>query len=376
MKLPGRDDLEALIANTEKPCVSIYLPTHRAGADVQQDPIRLKNALRKAEERLAGNGMRSPDARRMLEPAQKLLPDDLFWRHQLDGLALFISPTSFRAYRLPLTIDELVVVADRFHVKPLLPILAGDGRFYVLAVSQKNVRLFHATRHSIQDVPLADVPVSLADALQDDTVERQLQHHSSGRQGAAAVFHGTEIADAKEKLLRFFQQIDKGLRQNLRDRKPIVLAAVDYLMPIYREANTLQRLVHDGIEGNPDGMKREELHSRAWSIMQPIFESTERSAAEEYRRLAGTGRASNQIPEIVRAAHHGRVESLFVPVGGQVWGKYDPASDAVEVRAQGEGGEEDLFDFAAIHTILQRGTVYPVTKPRLPDQPLAAIFRY
>jgi hypothetical protein len=42
-----------------------------------------------------------------------------------------------------------VVVTDRFHIKPLLPLLSGDGRFYVLALSQSEVRLLQGTRYSV-----------------------------------------------------------------------------------------------------------------------------------------------------------------------------------------------------------------------------------
>ena len=48
MDLLPRRELEGLILEREGPCVSIFLPTHRAGAETQQDPIRLKNLLGEA----------------------------------------------------------------------------------------------------------------------------------------------------------------------------------------------------------------------------------------------------------------------------------------------------------------------------------------
>ena len=53
---------------------------------------------------------------------------------------------------------------DRFHLKPLLPLLTGDGRFYVLAVSQNAVRLLQGTRHSIHEIRPELMPKSFADA--------------------------------------------------------------------------------------------------------------------------------------------------------------------------------------------------------------------
>lgn len=38
------------------------------------------------------------------------------------------------------------MVDDRFHVTPLLPLLAGDGHFFVLALSQNQIGLLEGTR--------------------------------------------------------------------------------------------------------------------------------------------------------------------------------------------------------------------------------------
>jgi len=114
-----RDDLSNLMEPREGWCVSIYQPTHRAGSEIQQDPIRFKNLLTEAEERLESTGMRSADARRMLEPAGKLLSDSMFWQHQGDSLAVFIADGFLEWYHLPVQVDEMAVVNRRFHLKPL-----------------------------------------------------------------------------------------------------------------------------------------------------------------------------------------------------------------------------------------------------------------
>jgi len=89
MYLLNRAEVRALIDERAKKCVSVYLPTHRSGSEIQQDPIRFKNLLKQAEERLANGEMRRPEAQAILRPAQRLLDDDGFWRHQSDGLAVF-----------------------------------------------------------------------------------------------------------------------------------------------------------------------------------------------------------------------------------------------------------------------------------------------
>lgn len=384
MAIFDRDDLRVLIDEATDPAVSIYMPTHRVGTEVQQDPIRFKNLLKDAESRLVERGLRGTDARKMLEPGRRLLDDEVFWQHQSDGLVVFTDPSGFRHYRLPYEFDELVVVADRFHVKPLLRLLSGDGRFYVLAISGKDVRLLQGTRHSVAEVDLENVPHGLMEALRFDDPEKQLQFHTTA-QGAAAIFHGqgvgTDAGRHKKDLLRYFQQVDRGLHELLHeDNAPLVLAGVEYLLPIYREANSYPHLLEEGMTGNPDDLAARELHDRAWEIVQPYFERSQEEQAAQYRHLKGTGRTADRIEEIVPAAYHGRIGSLFVQVGVQRWGAYEPNNGRVELHDDPSPDAADLLDLAAVQTLLHGGEVYAVEAEEMPDGrdtgPVAAIFRY
>jgi hypothetical protein len=382
MDLLNREEIEALIDERGSPCVTIYLPTHRLGPETQQDPIRLKNLLKQSEDRLRKNGLRGADAEKILEPARKLLKDTVFWQHQSDGLAVFASPKTFHSYRLPFSFTELVVVTDRFHVKPLLPLLSGDGRFYVLALSQKQVRLLQGTRHSVDDVNLEIVPTSLAEALSGEEREKQLQFRTAAR-GGSAIFHGHGSAgdesEHKKDLLRYFKQIDRGLQDLVgAERIPLVLAGVDYLLPIYREANTCAQLVDAGIVGNPDGLSVGELHEKAWAILEPHFARAQARASAKYRELAGTGRTSGDLKTIVPSAYQGRVESLFVAVGVQLWGAFDASAGKLEVHESHQSGDQDLLDLAAVQTLAHAGDVFAVAPGAIPDErsPIAAVLRY
>ena len=365
--------------------VSIFMPTHRAGPETQQDPIRLKNLLREAGEHLMAAGLRAPEAKARLESASKLVQDSLFWQHQSDGLALFFSSAVAYTYRLPLDFEELVVVAERFHIKPLLPLLSGDGRFYVLALSQSEARLLQGSRYGIDEVDLEGTPTSLAEALRFDDPERRLQFHtasgpSGGKGSRPAMFHGqgAPSQDQKGEILRYFQKLDAGVRELLAgERAPLVLAGVEYLLPLYREANTYPHLIAGGIEGNPDNLSAKELQQRAWAIIQPRFLEERGAAAERFKQFADTGRASDDLAEIVPAAYHGRVEILFVALDLQQWGAYDPEAGQVQLHQEVEPGDQDLMDFAAVQVLLHGGSVYAVDLEKMPvEASLAAVFRY
>ena len=384
MDLLSKRKLEELTGKPKGPCASIFLPTHQTGVDTRQDPIRLKNLLGEAKEKLVARGLRTTEADAILEPAQGLPEDELFWRHQADGLALFLSQGVFHSYRLPLSFGELAIVTDRYHLKPLLPLLAGDGRFYVLALSQNEVRLLGASRYSADEIELGDdVPESLADALKFDDPEKQLQFHtgSSGGEGggSTAVFHGHGAEDdSKDDILRYFRKIDRGLRDVLKGQEaPLVLAGVDYLLPIYREANTYPELVEEGTTGNPEDLSVEELHERAWKIVGPRFSEARREAAERYAELAGTGRTSTDPQEVIQAAYYGRVDTLFGASGVRRWGSFDPGAGEVDLHDEPEAGDSDLLDFAAVQTILNGGAAYLTDLDKIPGgADVAGVFRY
>src|SRR4030043_190485 len=380
MNVLTRNNLKLLMAVHKGPCVSVFMPMHRSGPETQQDPVLLKNLIREAEERLMTRGIPAPEARELLESAERLFRDGLFRQHQSDGLGMFLSPEVFRYYLLPFVFKELVIVTDRFHIRPLLPLLSGDGRYYILALSQNKVRLLQGTHYSVNEVSLADVPKNLAETLRDDDSWKELQMHSarSGGQGTfSSVTHGSE-GDSKENIKRYFRRIDKGLHEWVRDeRAPLVLAGVDYLHPIYKEVNSYPHLMDEGIAGNPERLSAGELHELTWTIVKPHFQKAQEEAVNRYKEFASSGQASNRIRKIISAAYHGRIELLFVVPDFQQWGTFDPGTAELHLHKKEKTGDGDLLEFAAIQTLLNGGTVYVVEPEKMPDTgPVAAVFRY
>src|SRR5688572_14016198 len=162
MDVVARETIAELVDAAPARALSLFLPTHRAGADsrpyAEEDVIRWKNQLREAEQALLNSGATPREAEQLLAPARARTDDVKFWQYQSDGLAAFAAPGQFRTFRVPLKFDPLVVVSRRFHVTPLVPLLTGDGVFYILALSQGEVRVFQGTRDSVSDVEVPGMP--------------------------------------------------------------------------------------------------------------------------------------------------------------------------------------------------------------------------
>ncbi|MEA5509889.1 hypothetical protein VB715_08945 [Crocosphaera sp. UHCC 0190] len=383
MNLLTIDELTTLTTASNPTCISIYAPIVRLGVETPQNQIRLSNLLRQVEEKWVALGLRGQDIRDLLQPIYDLDNDD-FWRHQSNGLAIFLSPNFFRYYCLPITFPELTVIADRFHLKPLLQLMSGDGTFYVLALSQKQIRLFQGTHYHLNEIELTDVPTNMAAALQYDNPEKSLQLHTGSSKGSSgdlsAIFHGQGGGNEEHKddLLRYLREVNNGLESFLKNQQaPLILAGVDYLLPIYHEVNTYSHLLPYGISGNTETLPLEELHTQAWEIVQPYFDLTKKSTISHYQELQGGDQTANTIEKVVPAAYFERVETLFIPIGENVWGVFDPEKNSVQIHPQREVGDEDLLDLAALHTLTNGGTVYAVAQEDVPEhQAIAAVLRY
>jgi hypothetical protein len=375
-----------LIDDRGSPRISIFLPTHERGPETKQDPIRLANLLDEAQRALE-NADSGREAAGLLAPARGLLKDEDFWQHQSRGLALFLSPDGMRRHRLPIELRERVVVSDRFHVKPLLPLLTGVGRFHVLALSQARVRLFDASRDSIRAIDLHDVPESLRDVVGYDWEEKSLQFHSAaagaraGGGGPGVVFHGHGSAkdDTKPEVKKYIQAVDRGVLRLLRDRgRPLVLAAVEYVAAMFRATSKYPNITDEIVEGNPDRLSPEELRDAAWKIVEPQFQAIRDAATARYRELGSgsTPHTSDELETILPAAFAGRVQTLFVARDVEQWGCYDPETTQVLLHGRHTNGDDDLLDVAAAETLVRDGEIYALDAEDMPGSPIAAIFRY
>lgn len=375
------EDLREILAAREGPAVSLYQPTHRGRPDVEEDVLRFKNLLGEAEDRLTSYGERRSEATKLLQPMRQLLNNGEFWRHQLDGLAMFSESNFFRYYRLPFEVEELVVVGDAIHATPLFE-ATTRGHFYVLAISRSSVRLLRAARFGAEEVALGetDIPRSFDEAMRYDDFEKpNLQRHPTSGAGRTIQHgHGPGDEDLKKEILRYFQAVDKGVCDLVKvDEAPLVLAAVDYLHPLYRQASNYKAIVDRGIEGNPEQLSAAQLQEQAWPLVEPYFRAKLEAAKERFGNAIGTGLASCDLAEVIGAAYEGRVGALIVRRADRRWGLFDMIERRVEEHEEPRDGDVDLVDLAVRQTALHGGDVFITDAEDMPcDYPLAAVFRF
>jgi hypothetical protein len=385
MDLFTGDDLALLARHRKQPSVSVFSPLERGGPARKANEIRLKDLLSEAARRLADQGRRQPEVDDLMAHPRQLLEDMHFLKQDSDGLAVFVAPGLFRHYNLPAAFEPITVVSDRFHVKPLVPMLNEDGRFYVLALSQNSVRLLQCSRYHSRALDLRDTPKSLAEALRFDEPQDQRSAHSGGPTGSGRggmVFH-TQANDSdksvhKENVHQFLHQVENGVTRILTGEKaPLVVAAVRNVCSSYGEVNTYPHLVEGHADGNPDRARDEDLRAEGWAIVEPLFNKARQDAAALYERFAGTDKASGKLHEVLRAAEAGRVLVLLTARSRQVWGAWNPQKGRAEVHDEEQKGDEDLLNRVTVEALLHGASVFTLDPEEMPEARMAAaVYRY
>jgi hypothetical protein len=290
---------------------------------------------------------------------------------------LFLAPEHFRVLRLPAEFPELVVVSDKFHVRPLLPTLAVGHSFYVIALSKGATHLYRGTRYRISETDVPEMPAGMEDALWYLDREGQLQHRSGG---GRAIFHGHGgVKDtAEDELAQYLRKVDKAVAGLLAgQRVPLVAAGLDGVVARYRQLARHPYLLEDAILGNPDDLSMEQIHAAAWAIAEPRFVDlrTRQEAAMEAK--LGTSATSIKLEDVARAAFEGRVDALWIAKGVRRWGRWNPIEASLELHEDREPGDYDVVDRIAI-TAWERGAALYVDEAwKTPGSgPLSALYRY
>ncbi len=366
-----RDDLLNLVSPHRRPCLTLLLPTHRHVPETAQDPIRFRNLL-KAARGLLSEGTPPEIVDEILSPVEAL-DEPGFWRHQLDGLAIYSAQGYFARYSLPMPVPELAVAADSFHIRPVVSFLQANRRYFVLVLGQKNVGLYEGTSYGLGPVEVEGLPTSLEEALGTPERDPGLQVHASGD---SPVYHGHggPGEDRKEEIGRFFRAVDRSLWQTLREeRAPLVLAGPAPWLPLYREISRYSNIVDSGATGSLDDASPEAVHALAWPVARAVFEEEERRALAAYDHLAGSPLATDILTEVAKAAMHGRVRRLFVQEGRLLFGSVERDTGTVVLHGHQEGPtDDDVLDDIAEAVLARGGEVLEVAAERMPQGAAAA----
>lgn len=378
-----REDFGKLDSHTGAPCLSIYLSTHTSGVEVNErhDRIRFKNAIQDAVEQLGGRGEEATK-NFVVKTGDELLSNDIFWRNQQKGLAVFISDGFTNVMKLPYAVDDRLLVNDRFYLSPLLPLLENDKHFYLLVLSKKQAKLFRGDMYSLVHVDIPDMPDGIEDVVHFEQKDGQgLFRTGSSGAGGGANYHGLGESgpDHKENIALYMKEVDRTLHEKVlgQESAPLVIAGVEYLVSIFEKNTSYAHVWKDHIPGNAEHEDIASLHATTKAMLQPWFGQSRQRAIETYGVKSNTSLISTQPSEIVAAAHYSRVSMLFIEDGFQLWGKFDEKNNSLVIHQPRKQLDDDLVDRAAVATIRHGGNVFFLSTDKMPaGSGMAAVMRF
>lgn len=369
-------DLKPML-ESEGLCLSIYIPLSTApnAQGAKADSLLWRESIDALQSQIDPYGA---EGRELLESVSdwNALTEDVELRGK--SLAVFRSKDVFRLVLLHEETANRAEIGPQFYIRPLLPELTKDKLFYILALSQKNVRMLRCTLTSSEEIPLGGVKTNF-----DDYQDMQKPDHNDKNRASAGPSSGTSkgimqgtSADSEardEYLTHFYKQIGLGVFEALRGKtEPVVPVGVDYELALFRRVNSYPHLSEESVHGAPNGLKAGEMHARAIEALAKDYEKKLDKALAEYDHKVGGG-ASNRLKDVVTAAHDGRVLTLIVSDSLTPTGTFDEATN----QAIGGKGDQDLVNDAAVQTILHAGYVLVAPNSKMPHgAPVAAIFRY
>ncbi len=380
----SKETFQELANYTSECCVSIYIPTHRSGVEVneQMDAISFKNALQHIESGLKSRQIDVKGIERILKPAYELLHNDKFWYELSESLAVFVSDGFFRYIKLPSRSAEKTLINSSFYLSPLVPFISSREYFFLLIISKKQAKLFRAHNFGMEQVEVKELPNGVDDVVHfEEKDDHKLFRTGSSGAGEGANYHGIGAGkpDEKENISIYLEEVDETLWKELLNNEhvPLLLAGVEYLLPLYKKVTHYNNVWDRYLTGNVEHVDSQQLFKQARELMEPYFQERVNKAKESFGNQSSTALTSSIPEEIIPAAYYSRVSYLFVQKDAQIWGKFDEQENTLVIHKDYKMNDDSLLDKAILKTIMNGGDVFILEKNEMPIASIiAAVMRY
>lgn len=359
----GAEEFRALLEPRD-PAISLYIPAGESGGDPLGPQTLMRELIGVARGQLAGRGIEDRRIDALLAPAEDSLRNTDFPAHREPGIALFLTDGWSRQLALPQPVEPAVVAGHAFHVRPLLPLVARNRRFFLLALSAGKARLLACTPFACDEVPLS---------LTDNAGRAQMDSLPAGAD------EGSRESEKEALLLSDWLRLANSLRAAIgADQAPILLAAEPRVAGHFSKAAKLPQLLEPALHLNPFAITTAELHARAVAAMEPSFATELDAVLDQVNARLGTAEPTVAIrfEEILLAADEGRVDALVLAEGARLWGRYEDRR-LLATHGSETPDDDDLLNLAAVLALRNGARAFVAPAERLPRQSMAvATLRY
>lgn len=315
--------IKKIKATTSECCVTIILNTHRTLPDNEKDPIVLKNLIKEAETRLTAEC--DQQLSHIITDKLNVLASSINHRHNLESLVLFANEQIAEYTRLPIAVEDRVIVDKTFATRDLIRALHKENEYYVLVLSRDKARLIEAFNDKVVQEMEGTFPI-----------ENVFLYP---KQSAEAPIASRQINLMQE----FFNLVNKQLIEVIKENPlPVLLCTEESNYHEYLKIADRKELFIGLLSGNRMEERAHHIIDAAWPIVSQVRKERNSRRLQELAAAENTGKLLVDFTDIWRAVNQGRGETLFVQQG-----YFHPArvvNDTIELVEQDQNDRANVID--------------------------------
>lgn len=304
-------------------CITIILNTHRTKPDNKRDPILLKNLMKEAEDRLL-NDYDKRFARSHIKKMNQLA-EQIDHEFNLESLALFVNEDIAEYVRMPITVEDRVVIDNTFATRDLVRAIHQQEAYYILVLSRDDARLIEAANDKVVQEVGNPFPFNKKGLYSTDKLQMTMNQGSDNL------------------IEEFFNRVDKAFYSVWeKNPLPVVVCTEERNLHHYLKVADKTHLVIGHLNKNRLDEKAHHIVSDAWPIVQQANRERNDQRLQELQSAVSTGKFLSTPGDIWKAIHEGRGQTLFVQRG-----YFQPAvinGDDIELVALSEANHPDVVD--------------------------------
>ena len=307
---------------TDECCVTIILTTHRTLPDNAKDSIVLKNLVKEAEKRILAD-CNKEEASLIIGKLNKLAAE-IDHRYNLESLVLFVNKDYAEYTRLPLKVEDRVVIDNTFHTRDLIRALNREAGYYVLLLSRHKARMIEA---------LSDK--SVKENVSFFPIENSM---TTVPPGAASIANRVSSLQAE-----FFNSVDKMVNEVYKEKSlPVIVCTGESNYSEYINVANNKEIYLGNIEGNKMMEKSHHAVEAVWPTVKEIQKEKNQKRLGELEAAVDRNHFVTDFNEIWSALNEGRGRTLFVKQG-----YFQPArivDERIQLVAPNEAEETEVVD--------------------------------
>jgi hypothetical protein len=372
---------EDMIFKEDGPFITLYQPTHRSSPDNKQDPIVFKNLIRVIENSLKQiANVDFTDS--IMKPFYALKEDKVFWNSTSDGIAVLASKNKCIVYNLNNSVKEFAVVANSFHIKPLIKAFQYIVKYQLLGLNRENFTLYQGNRYGFKEIALnPDAPRTMKEVLGDQLSDSYLSHGSYAGSGGPTMYHGH--GDVKQEIdkdtEKYFRYVDSFVYANYSKilKQPLILVSLTEYHSEFKKLSNNPYLLKEGINKSIESMDLDEIQNKASVIIETINMKKIQKLVESHAKAEVELLGSSDLVQVAKAACESRVETILIEEEKILPGKINYKTGEIEFGTIDSPDNDDILDDLAELVLVNGGSVFILTKDKMPSTTgIAAIYRY